>query len=125
MCLGLATTLGASSNQSGYVFTLVFMLVWVGSLVVTANARLLGYRMYNRSHFVYFNYVYQIVFPKCVPARVWTVSSGGRLCPKHGPAPFLDPQISPFHNRLCLGLFRYTLCQYITFNVISNGVDIE
>ncbi len=45
MCLGMAISLGVSSSQSGFIFTLVFMLVWVGSLIVTANARLLGYRM--------------------------------------------------------------------------------
>jgi len=51
MCLGMATTLGASSSQSVFVFTLVFMLVWLGSLAVTANARLLGYRMYHYNNF--------------------------------------------------------------------------
>lgn len=50
MCLGMAITLGISSNQSGYIFTLVFTLVWMGSLMVTANARLLGYKMYWKSY---------------------------------------------------------------------------
>lgn len=49
MCLGMAVTLGFSSSQSGYIFTLVFTLVWLGSLVATANARLLGYKMYEAS----------------------------------------------------------------------------
>lgn len=45
MCLGLATALGVSSTQSVFVFTLTFMLVWLGSLAVTANCRLLGYKI--------------------------------------------------------------------------------
>lgn len=45
MCLGMAVSLGVSSNQSVFMFTLVFTLVWLGSLAVTANARLLGYKV--------------------------------------------------------------------------------
>lgn len=45
MCLGMAISLGAVSTQNVFVFTLVFMLVWLGAILVTANARLLGYRL--------------------------------------------------------------------------------
>ena len=49
MCLGLALGLGLASHQSVYVFTLVFLIVWLGALIVTANSRLLGYRLYAHS----------------------------------------------------------------------------
>ena len=44
LCLGLSLSLSlnASENQSALVFATVFVLVWVGSAVVTLNAALLG-----------------------------------------------------------------------------------
>lgn len=46
-CLGLAVvlSLNAPPQQSLSVFTGVFVIVWVGSIVVTLNARLLGGRV--------------------------------------------------------------------------------
>lgn len=44
LCLLLAVTLGSSAQneQSGLVFAAVFVIVWVGSAVVTLNASFLG-----------------------------------------------------------------------------------
>ena len=47
LCLILASVLGsaAGGNQSGSVFIGVFMLVWVGSAIVTLNAKFLGAKL--------------------------------------------------------------------------------
>lgn len=44
LCCTLAFVLGsnAASSQSGLIFSAVFVLVWVGSAVVTINAKFLG-----------------------------------------------------------------------------------
>jgi hypothetical protein len=47
LCLILASVLGSAAghNQSGNVFVAVFMLVWVGSAIVTLNAKFLGAKL--------------------------------------------------------------------------------
>jgi hypothetical protein len=44
LCIILATTLGtaAGADQSGLVFTAIFVIVWLGSGFVTLNAQFLG-----------------------------------------------------------------------------------
>jgi hypothetical protein len=39
-------SLTASQNQAALLFTTIFFIMWVGSLVVTVNASLLGGNMY-------------------------------------------------------------------------------
>ena len=43
--LVLAMCLGAASATTVPAFTLTFVLIWLGALVVVVNARLLGYRL--------------------------------------------------------------------------------
>ena len=44
ICLSLALILSskAPAKQTSHVFTTVFVVMWVGSLIVTVNAQLLG-----------------------------------------------------------------------------------
>lgn len=47
LCLVLAVILGSSaaSSQKGLVFSAVFMLIWLGSAMVTLNAKFLGAKL--------------------------------------------------------------------------------
>ncbi|KAG0149314.1 hypothetical protein CROQUDRAFT_653890 [Cronartium quercuum f. sp. fusiforme G11] len=68
-CLGLAVVLSihAPPQQSLSVFTGVFVIVWVGSLVVTLNARLLGGRVSFLQSLCVLGYC---LFPLCIAAFV-------------------------------------------------------
>lgn len=43
MCMFLGLILSiASAKNSGVVFTTVFVIIWVGSVIITLNTRLIG-----------------------------------------------------------------------------------
>lgn len=45
LCLLLAISLGTSATDSTVVFNIVFVIIWLGSAVVTVNAQLLGAKL--------------------------------------------------------------------------------
>lgn len=67
LCLILAIILSAkaASDQGGLVFTAVFMLVWLGSGIVTFNAKFLGARL---SFFQIVCVMGYCIAPMCVSA---------------------------------------------------------
>ena len=69
ICLILAVILGtsAASSQKGLVFSAVFMLVWLGSAVVTLNAKFLGAKL---SFFQIVCVMGYCVAPMCVGAMI-------------------------------------------------------
>ena len=75
LCLVLALTLGsgAQESQSGLVFAAVFVLVWVGSGVVTLNAAFLGAKV---SFFQTVCVMGYCLAPMCVGALVNHVLTG-------------------------------------------------
>jgi protein YIPF6 len=66
LCLLLAITLsiGNKSSDGTTVFELVFLIVWIGGLIVTINGQLLGGTMYA---------IKQIDIPKCMHPRLLPV----------------------------------------------------
>ena len=67
LCLLLAITLSlGNSAQGSTVFELVFLIVWIGGIIVTINGQLLGGNMYVYN---------KINFSKCVHSWVLPVSA--------------------------------------------------
>jgi hypothetical protein len=46
LCLTLSLTLGIGNPDKSNLFVLVFIIFWLGGLVVTMNSKLLGANMY-------------------------------------------------------------------------------
>jgi len=48
MCMFLGLILSISSKKnSGMVFTTVFVIIWIGSVIITINTRLIGGKLYK------------------------------------------------------------------------------
>lgn len=47
MCMFLGLILSiASTKNSGMVFTTVFVIIWIGSVIITLNTKLIGGKLY-------------------------------------------------------------------------------
>lgn len=94
ICMSLAVMLSLKAHdEASMVFSVIFVIVWVGAAVVTVNGQLLGGRLYvhlvflamreRRTRWTLFGALFsmrsnvtaycfhaQILFSKCLPSRV-------------------------------------------------------
>lgn len=57
LCMSLAVLLSANAHdEASVVFSVIFVIVWVGAAVITVNGQLLGGRLYVT--FVHLDHIY-------------------------------------------------------------------